>query len=49
MPSILKHMKEYTDIPIVAGGLIFDKKDVMAAFEAGVDAVSTSREELWFI
>ncbi len=49
MPSILKHMKEYTDIPIVAGGLIFDKKDVMAAFDVGVDAVSTSREDLWFI
>lgn len=49
IPSVLKHMKEYTDIPIVAGGLIFDKKDVMAAFDAGVDAVSTSREELWFV
>ena len=49
MPTILKHMKEYTDIPIVAGGLIFDKKDVMAAFDAGVDAVSTSFEDLWFI
>ena len=47
MPKILKTVRGYTEIPLVAGGLIFDKKDILAAFDAGVDAVSTTREELW--
>ena len=47
MPGILKIVRTYTDIPLVAGGLISDKKDIIAAFDAGVDAVSTTREELW--
>ena len=47
MPKILKDVRGYTEIPLVAGGLISDKKDILAAFDAGVDAVSTTREELW--
>lgn len=47
MPKILKTVRGYIEIPLVAGGLISDKKDILAAFDAGVDAVSTTREELW--
>ena len=47
MPKILKTVRGYTEIQLVAGGLISDKKDILAAFDAGVDAVSTTREELW--
>ena len=47
MPKILKTVRGYTEIPLVAGGLISDKKEILAAFDAGVDAVSTTREELW--
>ena len=47
MTKILKAVRGYTEIPLVAGGLISDKKDILAAFDAGVDAVSTTREELW--
>lgn len=48
-PRVLKEMKAYTKIPLVAGGLLSDKKDIIAAFDAGADAVSTTREELWFM
>lgn len=47
MPKILKTVRSYTDIPLVAGGLISDKRDIMAAFDAGADAVSTTKAELW--
>ena len=47
MPKILKIMREYTDIPLIAGGLLSDKKDVMAAFEAGTDAISATNEAVW--
>ena len=35
MPKILKTVRGYTEIPLVAGGLISDKKDILAAFDAG--------------
>lgn len=48
MPKVLREIREYTNIPIIAGGLISDKKDIMAAFDAGADAISTTNEKLWF-
>ena len=48
MPKVLREIRAYTDIPIIAGGLISDKKDIMAAFAAGADAISTTKQELWF-
>lgn len=47
MPKVLKEIRSYTDVPLIAGGLLSDKKDIMAAFDAGVDAVSTTKEALW--
>lgn len=47
MPKVLKDMREYTKIPLIAGGLLSDKKDVMAALAAGADAISATKEELW--
>lgn len=49
MPKILKEMRDYTGMPLIAGGLLSDKKDVMAAFSAGVDGVSTTKEDLWYV
>lgn len=49
MPGILREMREYTDIPLIAGGLLAEKKDVMAALEAGADAISTTKKDLWYI
>lgn len=49
MPGVLKEVRRVTDIPLVAGGLLSDKKDIMAAFDAGVDAVSTTKEALWYV
>ncbi len=49
MPKVLREIRKNTDIPMIAGGLISDKKDIISAFSAGADAVSTTREELWFV
>ena len=38
-----------TRVPVLAGGLLRDKADVMAAMRAGASAVSTSAPELWDI
>lgn len=47
MPKVLKMIRETTSVLLVAGGLLSDKQDIMAAFQAGVDAVSTTKEDLW--
>lgn len=39
---------ETTDIPVIAGGLIETKSDVIGALSAGASAISTSKKELWF-
>ena len=34
-------------VPIIAGGLISDKEDVMAALKAGAIAISSTNESVW--
>lgn len=47
MPKILKKISEEIPLPIIAGGLIFDKEDIEIAFSSGVTAISTTKKELW--
>ena len=49
MPKILKDIRAYVDVPVIAGGLLTDKKDVMSALSAGADAISTTNRALWRI
>ncbi|MEY8337514.1 glycerol-3-phosphate responsive antiterminator [Lachnospiraceae bacterium 62-35] len=49
MPKILREVKEGIQIPLIASGLLSDKKDMISAFSAGADAISTTREDLWFM
>ncbi|SNX54559.1 glycerol-3-phosphate responsive antiterminator [Thermoanaerobacterium sp. RBIITD] len=53
MPGIVhKITKELTTLvyhPIIAGGLVKTKEDVINALSAGAVAVSTSEKSLWFI
>ena len=47
MPEIIEKLKNEIKLPLIAGGLISDTKDVIADLSAGADAVSTTKEELW--
>ncbi len=49
MPKVLKIVMEKTQVPVIAGGLIRDKEDVISALSAGAVAISTTREEIWFM
>ena len=49
MPKILQKLSSSLPTPIIAGGLISDKEDVMAALKAGARAISTSNPEIWFM
>lgn len=45
----IKSLCEFTRIPIIAGGLIADKEDVLAALKSGATAVSSSNPGIWFL
>ena len=47
MPRVIAEISARTQVPVIAGGLLRDKADVMAAMRAGAAAVSTSAPGLW--
>lgn len=47
MPKILRRVCAMTRVPVLTGGLIADKDDVMAALEAGATAISTTNQAVW--
>ena len=47
MPGIIKDIKKRTNTPIIAGGLISNKEDVIQALNAGSLAISSSDYNVW--
>ncbi|MFA6845154.1 MAG: glycerol-3-phosphate responsive antiterminator [Sphaerochaetaceae bacterium] len=47
LTKIIKDLHSYTDVPLVAGGLINDKADILHALDDGACAISTTKAELW--
>ena len=47
LPKVIRYLLEEIQRPVVASGLLLDKKDVITALGAGVHAVSTTNRELW--
>lgn len=47
MPKVIKKITRNVRIPIIAGGLIAEKEDVMGALGAGAIAVSTTNPRVW--
>lgn len=47
MPDVLRRICASISTPVIAGGLLSQKKDVLAALDAGAVAVSTTDEALW--
>ncbi len=47
MPKTIRKICENAHTPVLAGGLIADKEDVMAALGAGALAISTTNRDVW--
>ena len=47
MPKIIRRIAETAGKPIIVGGLISDKEDVIGALGAGAVAVSTTNPSVW--
>lgn len=48
IPKVITRLVQ-EDVPIIAGGLISDKNEVMQALTAGATSVSTTNENVWFM
>ena len=49
MPSVLKKIVSFAKCPVIAGGLVTEKSDVMSLLEVGVSSVSSTNESVWFL
>lgn len=47
--KVVEKMSRAIEVPIIAGGLIEEKSEVMSCINAGVTAISTTRKHLWDI
>lgn len=47
MPKVIEKISRHGKIPVIAGGLITDKEDVVAALSAGAIAVSSTNHRVW--
>lgn len=47
MPKIINKLKKKIKTPMIAGGLISEKEDVIGALQAGANGVSTTAENVW--
>lgn len=49
MPKVIKKICKLTQTPVIAGGLVSEKEDIMELLNAGVSCVSSTNQEVWFL
>lgn len=49
MPKIIRRITKMVKVPVIAGGLISDKEDVMGALSAGAISVSSTNPDVWMM
>lgn len=49
VPKMIRKINSISRVPIIAGGLITDKEDVVNALDAGATAISTTNRDVWFM
>ncbi|SDN95167.1 glycerol-3-phosphate responsive antiterminator [Acetanaerobacterium elongatum] len=49
MPKIIRRLCTMISAPVIAGGLITDKEDIIAALNSGAVAISTTNQSVWFM
>lgn len=47
LPRTIANFKSRVKMPVIAGGLIETKSDIIDAIKAGAAAISTAKKELW--
>ena len=47
--KVIKELSKTIYKPLIVGGLISDKEDVMEALKSGATCISTTKEDIWKI
>ncbi|WP_235960716.1 glycerol-3-phosphate responsive antiterminator [Paenibacillus silvestris] len=47
IPEMIGEIKKFTTLPIITGGLVYERGHVMDGFKNGATAVSASKSDLW--
>lgn len=49
MPKVVSRICKMSNTPVIAGGLVSEKDDIMELLEAGVISVSSTNPNVWFL
>ena len=49
MPKIVSKVCKLSSAPVIAGGLVSEKEDVMTLLQAGAVSISSTNENVWFL
>lgn len=49
LPKVVSRICRISQTPVIAGGLVSEKEDIISLLAAGVVSVSTTNQNLWFI
>lgn len=49
MPKVVRKICLLSSTPVIAGGLVSDKEDVMELLDAGVISISSTNPGVWFL
>lgn len=49
MPKVVARICKMSGVPVIAGGLVSDKEDILDLLEAGVISVSSTNPSIWFL
>lgn len=49
LPTVISEINRITRVPIMTGGLISTKEEVISALNGGASAISTTNEAVWFL
>lgn len=49
VPKVIRRVKQELNVPIIAGGLIDDKQEVIECLKSGASCISTTKKELWYV
>ena len=49
MPKVVSRICKMSGTPVIAGGLVSEKEDIMELLEAGVISVSSTNPTVWFL
>ncbi len=49
MPKVVKKICGISKCPVIAGGLVGEKEDVMSLLDAGANCISSTNQDVWFL